>query len=117
LQELVNFLHDQLDEDKRVLAEVEAARVAAGADRLPLTMFGVWWSWDPSRVLAEIEAKQAILRRRNHIAGFPAATAGLAKQSIEAAAAAYNDVVRDLALPYRDRPGYRPEWAPTPVVR
>lgn len=56
--------------------------------------------WDPARVLAEVEAKRAILDEfRRELAD------DLTNES-----ALW--VLAVLALPYRDRPGYRPEWAP-----
>lgn len=69
--------------------------------------------WDPTRVLAEVEAKRAILRMHEPVG----VNVGFQRN-------AYTACVRDddrwpcadvraLALPYADRPGYRPNWTPS----
>jgi hypothetical protein len=70
--------------------------------------------WDPARVLAEIEAKRAILDLyRTHDDRTSAAlAAGLNPSHPDERRNAVWAVLRLLALPYRDRPGFRPEWAP-----
>jgi Family of unknown function (DUF6221) len=62
--------------------------------------------WDPARVLAEIDAKRRILDMWADAqdAEFPNFEGGYA--------AALDDVVSRLALPYADRPGFRAEWRP-----
>lgn len=75
--------------------------------------------WDPARVLAEVEAKRAIL------AGHPPIECSNVRcpVGLHCGTCEYDDpsgnhwpcpTARALALPYRDRPGYRPEWAPEP---
>lgn len=63
--------------------------------------------WDPARVLAECEAKKAIIKKA---AGWIAADAGMPHQT--ALRLAGQDILELLALPYADRPGYRKEWRP-----
>lgn len=69
--------------------------------------------WDPSRVLREIDAKRGVLRQyesvreqvRNPASAENRMRARVAQGELE-------DVLRLLALPYADRPGYRDEWKP-----
>lgn len=79
--------------------------------------------WHPGRVLAEVEAKRALL-------ALHAVRTSIWWPDVEACEVEVcvicsgevgepdNDVeapcptVRALALPYRDRPGWKPEWAP-----
>jgi hypothetical protein len=59
---------------------------------------------DPVRVLAEVDAKRRILD----------GLAGALDRHADYITGAFTaeDVLHLLALPYRDHPGYRPEWAP-----
>ncbi|RAN92647.1 hypothetical protein GAR05_06139 [Micromonospora saelicesensis] len=57
---------------------------------------------DPARVLAEVDAKRRILDLM--MPGRPVYPGAYGQ--------AYRDVLRLLALPYADRPGYRDEWKP-----
>lgn len=57
---------------------------------------------DPARVLAEVDAKRRILDLYEQ-----------AEYGDFARLTALDDVIRLLALPYAERPGYRPEWAPS----
>jgi hypothetical protein len=54
--------------------------------------------WDPARVLAEVDAKRQIL--------------DLATDVTEMSHDTADTMIRLLALPYADRPGYREEWRP-----
>ncbi|GAA3267845.1 DUF6221 family protein [Streptomyces lavendulae] len=60
---------------------------------------------DPARVLAEVEAKGAVI--------------GLYELAIEyrqdAAARAYRDVLRLLSVAYADHPDFAKDWAPDPA--
>ncbi|WP_031051159.1 DUF6221 family protein [Streptomyces sp. NRRL F-5650] len=68
---------------------------------------------DPARVLAEVEAKRGVLRQytdlreqvRNPVSAENRSRARALQGEI-------GDVLRLLALPYADRPGYRDEWRP-----
>ena len=57
--------------------------------------------WDPARVLAECAAKRRIVEEAEHYWAHAAEYASVAT---------YRHVLRILALPYADRPGYLPEW-------
>lgn len=66
--------------------------------------------WDPARVLRELEAKRAILDLHHEYVGVCA-------YCVNARGEHQREpwpcpTFRLLALPYADRPGYRPEWAP-----
>lgn len=60
--------------------------------------------WDPARVLAEVEAKRALLQECAHELARSAPRSNL------------NDfactVLRSLGKPYAQHPDYRPEWRP-----
>lgn len=68
---------------------------------------------DPARVLAEVEAKRAVLRQytelreqvRNPVSAENRSRARALQGEI-------GDLLRLLALPYADRVGYRDEWRP-----
>jgi hypothetical protein len=68
--------------------------------------------WDPARVLAEVAAKRAILaevQRRDAWLNMKTLVEP-ARSEATAMRDALVPVVRLLALPYADRPGYRDEW-------
>lgn len=62
--------------------------------------------WTQERVLREIEAKRRLLYQFEHRGDSVRATAGLWDGGV------WDDMLRLLALPYADRPGYREEWRP-----
>ena len=73
---------------------------------------------DPARVLAEVDAKRAIvdalgIAERNTADMRRMATEYRFVQVAESAQDALLYAVRLLALPYADHPDYRAEWAPT----
>jgi hypothetical protein len=85
------WLREQLDEDERV------ARAAATPGS----------RWDPARALAEVEAKRRIIDL------YEAQSARQYENAMEEDRTwVLESAVRALTLPYADRPGYRPEWAP-----
>jgi hypothetical protein len=71
--------------------------------------------WDPKRVLAECAAKRRIIEQLTtewaDAVGLatPAFPAMSGRVTLSPAAAL---ILRDLALPYADRPGYLEEWKP-----
>lgn len=71
---------------------------------------------DPARVLREIDAKRRVVEEYKAAAAEYAAD-GLAydheSEVGRARTATLERMLRLLALPYVDREGYRPEWAPT----
>lgn len=90
MDELVTWLRARLDDDERV------ARAATYWGDLPLghlasDLEAHLIHWMPPRVLAEVEAKRRILDAYEDETGY---------------------LLRLLALPYADRPGYREEWRP-----
>jgi hypothetical protein len=103
MDELVEWLRAQLDEDERIARD--ALRRATTTRRW---IGGAWvedvvqppeWRrsvWDPARVLREIDAKRRMLVRCQEamLAANPMPV-HFAKQT-----------VREMALPYSDRPGY-----------
>jgi len=72
--------------------------------------------WDPARVLAEVDAKRRILDEIVPEAnGLDSSVdldrrIGIRDQTVEPYCS--DQLVRLLALPYADRPGYRDEWRP-----
>jgi hypothetical protein len=62
--------------------------------------------WDPARVLREVEAKRRLLQQFELRGNSVRATV------VPATGGVWDDLLRLLALPYADRPGYRQEWAP-----
>ncbi|WP_033338969.1 DUF6221 family protein [Catenuloplanes japonicus] len=116
--ELVAFLRTQLDEDERVASaaadhsttewaacdEGDVNMVGTGGNGFLAT--GPWGGslrksgvhmarWDPTRVLAEIDAKRRILDLGPGYGGYNDA---------------WSDAVHALAQPYAGREGWREEW-------
>jgi FAD/FMN-containing dehydrogenase len=100
MDELVQWLNEQLDADYAA-----AGRVAESGN------VGVW---SPGQVQREIDAKRRILAECAHWHG------KLAKEVVNPSPVpfpalgevldAVTPILRALALPYADRPGYREEW-------
>jgi hypothetical protein len=126
MDDLVQWLRDQLDEDERIARRAgdsfrqigeTGVIVATEGDRAEECASANWAgvaehivAHDPARVLREIDAKRRIVERyeramenrRAHPDDLASAGALLA----------LHGAVNLLALPYVDRPGYREEWAP-----
>jgi hypothetical protein len=135
MDELVEWLRAQLDEDGRILRaaswcdDADSWRAAVSQYGTPSRPDGPRWyvedsledgvittvdpqasgdegvarhiaEWDPARVLREIDAKRRALGRINSHA------AVMGRDEV------HDDLLRLLALPYADRPGYREEWKP-----
>jgi hypothetical protein len=60
----------------------------------------------PARVLAECEAKRLLLQQ------FALRGDSVRATVVPATGGVWDDLLRMLALPYADRPGYRNEWKP-----
>jgi hypothetical protein len=132
VDELSAFLRARLDDDERVAREATVGPwrwgpslgkitwALAGPD-IPYGGFVLGTSdagcpskfdaehiarWDPARVLAEVQAKRAILDR---IAEAEAACTG--PDTIEIDGFVARDLVCLLAQPYAGHPGWREEWA------
>jgi hypothetical protein len=137
MDDLVTWLGAQLDEDERVaraippndqnirwevgngprpLLYVDVRGVGSGA----VYAYGVARStadhiarWDPARVLAEIAAKRALLKRLETAADALAVSEGtILHGAAKLRHATLETAVRIAAQPLCDRPGWRPEWAP-----
>jgi hypothetical protein len=132
VDDLVAWLRAQLDDDERVARE---AGVSASGSRWHVADRGAVIvrdddgmvvvfdegspsreeaehiaRWDPARVLAEVDAKRRILDEIvpliDEMDGRIESEWGLRMEPIGESDA----LVKLLALPYADQPGYRPEW-------
>jgi hypothetical protein len=132
VDDLVRWLGEQLDEDERT------ARESGGAawEELPVSGWvhtsplpATEWQppgydhhvasaplpadrahiirHDPARVLREVDAKRRLVYLAVQL---PKVTAGT--DMFDNHRDAWAEVLKQLALPYADRPGYREEWRP-----
>ncbi|MEU1240060.1 DUF6221 family protein [Micromonospora parva] len=128
VDDLVTWLRAQLDEEERVaLAVPEAARrwtLDGGTihhghptDEVVDWVYleGGWEHiarQDPARVLAEVDAKRRILDLFEYEQADVSLPWGPPTTVPGTRPATASPVLRLLALPYADRPGYRDEWRP-----
>ncbi|MGY0023733.1 DUF6221 family protein [Streptomyces sp. YJ-C3] len=128
MDDLAQWLGDQLDEDERIARATEwcagtrtfngwdAARTdeyewevrsrnAVIASGLNEEFVHHIVAHDPARVLREIEAKREIIRQADLYLCDSGPGCGYRTKH-------GHSVLRLLALPYADRPGYREEWRP-----
>lgn len=131
--DLVAFLRERLDEDEQVARKAAARRpqIREGLRRWKPDGMSVRddvgdlvvkHSWpheiehiarhDPARVLAEVAAKRAILTQCAEITEYVSSGGMGAEMSDIRERDVLEDVLRLLALPYAEHPGYRSEWAP-----
>jgi Family of unknown function (DUF6221) len=129
MDDLVTWFRTQLDDDERVAREAadgdsgrwfvgDKWNVYCAEDLTPdddqesneLVVYGNFKDqsehiarWDPARVLAEVDAKRRILDRLRDERGF---------YRDDIASGTAEPVIRLLALPLADRPGYLDEWRP-----
>jgi hypothetical protein len=70
--------------------------------------------WDPTRVLAEVDAKRRIIDEHGSYSGYGTHcdTCRHPTDDVAAGEPWPCPTLRLLALPYADRPGYRNEWRP-----
>jgi hypothetical protein len=136
VDDLVTWLRAQLDEDERVAKMAEILDPAPWANRVSTTPGGHVEGriagagghtvvhvkdqapdfdsathiarWDPARVLAEVDAKRRILELHAPVIDGTQSSWTWFAGSESASEA----IVKLLALPYADRPGYRSEWRP-----
>jgi hypothetical protein len=128
MDDLVQWLRAQLDEDERT------ARAATLGPWMQSGIGDYGWTVDfgcpgtgvetanteqgladvdfiaahnPARVLREIDAKRQVIEQYESIGSPPPGEIGT-----ELSRAELGRVLRLLALPYEDRPGYREEWRP-----
>ena len=106
MDDLVQWLGEQLDEDEQVQKSLDDWH-ARNCESIPVEGYNGPFPCDcgvPARVLREIDAKRQIIERCT-------AVQGLLLDDFTAEHLA-DDVLALLALPYADRPGYREEWRP-----
>jgi hypothetical protein len=65
---------------------------------------------DPARVLRDIDAKRQLIEKAADADRYSRTT--WANAGSAGAASAYRAMLRLLALPYADRPGYQESWRP-----
>lgn len=68
---------------------------------------------DPARVLREVAAKRAIMKRYVRATEVPPSVAGYIRGQDSGYAEACLDALRDLATAWADHPDYRTEWSVT----
>ena len=99
MDDLAAFLTARLDEDearaRAALEEWHDEGTRHEWEDLPDASFAHARSFDPARVLREVEAKRAILDYENYRKSLPGCL-----------------LLRHFAAVYSDHPGYRPEWKP-----
>lgn len=119
MDDLVTWLRSCLDEVERVAlqadGDAEVKFIASDAKENGCPDAGAHIIKHlPSRVLAEVEAKRRILDR--YAVALSVASPGSVVSFVRGQDDGYGeaclDAIRDLALPYADRDGYRVEWAP-----
>jgi hypothetical protein len=114
--DLVQWLTAQLDADAEANASpyAEGAWHTRGCASIP-DVFGQETSecdcGVPSRVLREIDVKRQMLAEYEQAARYAKTTWGQSNAD-QSRAQTLGKVVRLLAAPYSDRPGFREEWAP-----
>jgi hypothetical protein len=130
MDELVQWLREQLDDDERTArAATDGPWTTMGQRVLdpspPSNRLGIGMAvghaaasadynetaehiarHDPERVLREIDAKRQLLYQFEQRGNSVRATVKPPTGGV------WDDMLRLLALPYADRPGYREEWRP-----
>lgn len=118
MSDLVAFLRARIDEDERraqganpnnasVRDAVFRSLSCYSGDVLFVT------AMSPARLLAEVQAKRAIIAHAEFVSNHgPAADYERAVDLTTGAAAALQDVLRWLVLPYSEHPDCHPSWLP-----
>lgn len=108
VDDLVTWLRDQLDEDERFARHMENAVWPAEWPDDAARQFSAYWT--PPRVLAEVDAKRRMVGR---LAETLASSSEYftVESCDEPDAILAERMLRLLALPYGDRPGFNPQWA------
>ncbi|MGW3191619.1 DUF6221 family protein [Streptomyces ardesiacus] len=128
--DLVEWLREQLDEDERTARAtiwdgsgnkldwelIASATIDVGGDEFYVgdrTIANHMMAWEPARVLREIDAKRRLLDLHRE-AEDPQEMQDYCTTCEVTGNYPYFpcQTLRLLALPYADRPGYRPEWQP-----
>jgi len=72
-------------------------------------------NWDPARVLAECQAKRAIIELADEASGLDASVdldRAVGPRDFDAEPYVGDVILRQLAAVYADHPDYQPEWRP-----
>jgi hypothetical protein len=113
--DLATWLRAQLDDDERH-AQMLPMGFPADSRWTEQDVTAIAWAADPARALAEVAAKRAMIDL--HDPGttttpwWCASCLDTASPEPDLMALAPCPVLRLLALPYADQPGYREEWRP-----
>lgn len=118
MSDLVTWLLEQIGEDDR-----QARFVASQWDEPRASHeTGSTLGWDdeydlltinPERVLAECAAKRRIIENAERAELHYRSRGDAAAINMAGIVETYRSILRLLALPYTDRPGYRDEWRPS----
>ena len=124
MDDLIAWLRAQLDEDERVAQEqppfpwravgdevwasdnypvADAFALSSNQTRHVAAFIALH---DPARVLREVESKRLLLNQFELRGNSVRATV------VPSTGGVWDDLLRLLALPFADRPGYREEWRP-----
>ncbi|TMU98079.1 DUF6221 family protein [Streptomyces sp. DASNCL29] len=126
MDELVRWLGVQLDEDERIARAVQwegsgnrlswelaaSATVDVGEDEFyagDRTIANHIVTHDPARVLREIDAKRRIIAE---VVPEARKAEAMIHEEWGSGSDTAGDLLRLLALPYADRPGYKESWRP-----
>ncbi len=104
MDDLIAFLRARLDEDEAAAKAVRPDQDYADSAHQE--------RWSPARVLREVAAMRAVVRRYERGAAGELPEWKADRELTEAALAILLGVLRDLAAIWGDHPGYRQEWAP-----
>ncbi|MFJ8146023.1 DUF6221 family protein [Streptomyces sp. NPDC096048] len=131
MDDLVVWLRAQFDEDERTVRAtvwegsgnklewelIASATIDVGGDEFYVgdrTIANHMMAWEPARVLREIDAKRQLLALHQPVEQRSTGSGGGVATDCQVCShfpARYPcATVRLLALPYADRPGFRPEW-------
>jgi hypothetical protein len=109
MNNLVEFLRIQLDEDERRIAEHpdgvdwEDDLLATQESNYPCTEILIIGK---RRALREVETKRRLLLQ------FELRGDSVRRTVVPSSGGVWDDLLRMLAMPYANRPGYREEWRP-----
>lgn len=101
--DLVGWLDEQITADERRMAPQMDQGAALTPPLVPEY---------PARVLAECEAKRRIIGRWRTLHDDEYLMQRHNAFELRGYQSAYYQAIKFFALPYKDRPGYREEWAP-----
>lgn len=97
--DLITWLHQQIDDDEQWARD--ALSPSQPIDRRIVGVSEAVVAGIARRMLIEVDVKRRILDEYEAQGG-----------DVDAAPPGWDGIVKQLALPHADRPGYRPEWRP-----